>query len=69
MKMSLDRTRLATACGLLLAGTVAFADGTRFSDFTPLPASAPPTLDESAPIIFGNPDFRQRSIADRQGQI
>jgi hypothetical protein len=68
MRMSRDRARLITI-GLLLAGAVAFADGTRFSDFTPLDSSAPPTADESMPITFGNPDFRQESIADRFTQL
>ena len=71
MRMSLNRVRLVTVGGLLFAGTVAFAggDGPRFSDFTPLASSAGPTLDERAPITFGNPDFRQWSIADRQFQL
>ena len=80
MRMSLDRARLVTIGGLLLAGTVAFADGggdghgTRFSDFTPLGSSAGPILPigdaaEAAPITFGNPDFQQRSIADRHTQL
>ncbi len=41
----------------------------RFSDFTPLTASAGPTADESMPITFGNPAFQQRSIADRASQL
>lgn len=45
------------------------ADGTRFSDVTPLGASAGPTADEATPITFGNSKFRQRSIADRNGQL
>jgi hypothetical protein len=69
MKMSLARPKLMTAGALLFAGTALVADGTRFSDFTPLPSSAGPALDERAPITFGNPDFRQRSIADRQTQL
>jgi uncharacterized protein len=69
MYTSLDRARLAAVGGLLLAGTIAFADGTRFSDFTPLASSAGPTLDESAPITFGNPLFQQESIADRLFQL
>jgi secreted PhoX family phosphatase len=60
---------MAAVSGLLLAGAVIVADGTRFSDFTPLPSSAPPTIDESAPITFGNPLFQQRSIADRHSQL
>jgi hypothetical protein len=69
MKMSLSRTQLTAAGSLLLTGTVAFAAGTRFSDFTPLSSSAGPTADESEPITFGNPDFAQRSIADRAAQL
>jgi uncharacterized protein len=69
MNTSLVHVRLIVAGGLLLAGTGLVADGTRFSDFTPLTTSAGPTADESAPITFGNPDFRQQSIADRQSQL
>lgn len=61
------RTKLAT--GLLLAGSSVFADGTRFEDFTPLASSAGPTADEAMPITFGNPDFTQKSIADRETQL
>jgi uncharacterized protein len=69
MKMSFGGARLVAAGGLLVAGTVLVADGTRFSDFTPLASSAGPTADEAAPITFGNPDFQQRSIADRASQL
>lgn len=69
MRMSLDRPKAIAAGALLFVGTVLVAEGTRFSDFTPLTGSAGPTLDESAPITLGNPDFRQRSIADRQTQL
>jgi hypothetical protein len=61
--------RLIAIGGLLVAGTALLADGTRFSDFTPLATSAGPTADEAAPITFGNPDFQQRSIADRATQL
>jgi secreted PhoX family phosphatase len=60
---------MAVVGGLLLAGTILFADGTRFSDFTPLTSSAGPTGDEAAPITFGNPLFQQQSIADRNAQL
>ena len=63
------RTKLATAIGLLLAGSSVFADGTRFYDFTPLSNSAGPTADEAMPITFGNPNFTQESIADRSTQL
>jgi uncharacterized protein len=69
MRMSLDRAKLVTAGGLLLVGTVLLADGTRFSDFTPLTSSAGPTANEAAPITFGNPEFQQASIADRATQL
>jgi hypothetical protein len=69
MTMSRGRARLVAAGGLLLASTVLLADGTRFSDFTPLASSAGPAADEAAPITFGNPLFRQRSIADRTTQL
>ena len=48
---------------------VANASGTRFSDFTPLTASAGPTADEAMPITLSNPAFRQRSVADRTTQL
>lgn len=62
-------TRLAISCGMLFPSTAALADGTRFSDFIPLTASAGPTANEATPITFGNPDFAQRSIADRTTQL
>jgi len=46
---------LAASCGVLFAGGSALADGTRFSDFQPLTASAGPTSDEAAPITLSNP--------------
>jgi secreted PhoX family phosphatase len=67
--MILRRSRLLIAGGLLLAGAGLFANGTRFSDYTPLASSAPPTSDEAVPITFGNPDFEQESIADRDTQL
>ena len=69
MTMRISRGRLAIGAALLLAGSVVLADGTRFSDFTPLASSAGPTADESQPITFGNPLFEQRSIADRNSQL
>lgn len=68
-KMSLGRSILITAGALLAVGTIAVADGTRFSDFTPLPASAGPTLSEAFPLTFGNAMFEQQSIADRAFQL
>ncbi len=61
--------QLVLSGGVLLSSAVAFADSTRFSDYTPLPASAPPTANEATPITFGNPLFTQLSIADRQSQL
>ena len=69
MKISLAHARFVTASGLLLAGTAALADDTRFSDFTPLAASAGPTADEATPITFGNPAIQQRSIANRSAVL
>ena len=67
--MILRRTRLLLVGSLLLAATGLLANGTRFSDYTPLSSSAPPTDNEAAPITFGNPDFEQESIADRDSQL
>lgn len=61
--------KLAVTCGVVLSGSTALADGTEFSDFTPLPSSAGPTVNEATPITFGNPLFQQRSIADRTTQL
>src|SRR6187551_319104 len=69
MKMSRYFAIAATLGGVLVAAGVLVADGTRFSDFTPLASSAGPTADESAPITFGNAAFAQRSIASRDGQL
>ncbi len=70
MKHSFRCTKLAVAIALTLAGPAVFADDDiRFSDFTPLAASAGPTADESKPITFGNPKFIQKSIIDRQTQL
>lgn len=74
MKSPLRRLmKLATAGGLLagaaIAANVAAADGLRFSEYTPLAASAGPTANEATPITFGNPAFQQKSIAERQVQL
>ena len=65
--------RLAAVSTLVVAGSAAvvtdgFAD-LRFSDFTPLTASAGPAANEAVPITFGNAAFQQRSIADRTTQL
>jgi uncharacterized protein len=67
--MNMSQQIAASAVALLIGGTFVAANGTRFSDYTPLTASAGPTADESTPITFGNPDFQQRSIADRATQL
>ena len=69
MTMALKRRGLAIAGGLILAGGVAVAGGTRLYDYDPLTSSAGPTTNEAAPITFGNPAFRQESIADRTTQL
>ena len=69
MRMSLERACVFAVGGLLLAGTIVFADGDRFSSFTPLTSSAGPTADEAMPITFGNPEVHQQSIADRTTQL
>jgi len=62
-------SNLAVSGSVLLSGTSALADSLRFSDFDALPTSAGPTADEAKPITFGNPEFEQESIADRQTQL
>ena len=69
MRISLDPARLVTVGGVLLAGTVLVADGTRFSDFTALlnwPAQ-PPTRVRRSPSAIA--DFQQESIVDRATQL
>jgi secreted PhoX family phosphatase len=68
------RTRLAALGGLTLAGAlvpsaIAGADGTRFSDITPLAASAGPTANEALPLTLASSAFSQRSVADRTTQL
>jgi len=67
--MILRHTRILIAGSLLLTSAGLFAAGTRFSDYTPLSSSALPTANEAEPITFGNPDFEQESIADRETQL
>lgn len=71
MKNHLRRGAVAggLALSLLAMGAAAQADCLRFSDFTPLTTSAGPTADESAPISFGNPAFKQQSIVSRAEQL
>ena len=69
MKSSFNLMKSLTIGGILITSTMLIADGTRFSDFTAVPASAGPTADESQPITFGNDVFEQRSIVDRATQL
>jgi hypothetical protein len=55
--------------GSVVGVDVANADGVRFSDFTPLAASAGPTADEAMPITLSSSAFQQRSVADRMTQL
>jgi secreted PhoX family phosphatase len=59
------------SAAILVAGAAVFAAGTRFSDYTPLTASAGPVplAGEATPITFGNPDFEQRTLTNRATQI
>lgn len=68
------RTRLAALGGLTLTASLvpaalAGADGTRFADITPLPASAGPAVDEARPLTLASPAVTPRSIADRASQL
>ena len=69
MKSSFNLVKSLTLGGILITSTMLIADGTRFSDFTAVPASAGPAADESQPITFGNDVFEQRSIVDRATQL
>jgi uncharacterized protein len=73
-RLSTRRSKQAAVAGLLLVGTllavdVASARDVRFSDFTPLTASAGPTADEAEPITFGSPHIQQLSVVDRTTQL
>jgi uncharacterized protein len=67
--------RQSSLCGkLLVSGAMllpaaALADGTRFSNFTPLTTSAGSAASEAEPITLSNPAFKQSSIADRDTQL
>jgi secreted PhoX family phosphatase len=69
MKIRRVSQRAGLAGALLLAGTAVIADGTRFSDFTPLAASAGATADEATPLTLSSAAFAQRSIANRLDQL
>jgi len=55
--------------GLMTASSGALADDTKFADFLPLLSSAGPNSYEGTPLILGNPDFEQRTIARRNSQL
>ena len=59
------------SAAMLVVGVGVFAAGTRFSDYTPLAASAGPVplAGEATPITFGNPDFEQRTLSNRATQL
>ena len=62
MSMSLSSRKAAAVGGLLLAGSLVTADGTRFSDFTPLTDLGRSHGRRSEPITFGNPAFQQSRL-------
>ena len=68
--IQIRRGALPIAIVMLLTGSAGHAAGysTRFSSFTPLGSSAGPTNYEGRPIVFGNPDFLQVTIASLNGQ-
>lgn len=67
MRQTIGRAWLAMAGGVLVTGAALAAHGgLQFSDFTPLTASAGPTVDEAFPVTLSNLEFDQRSIADRK---
>jgi hypothetical protein len=57
---------IVAAAAVAACGSLSFGD--TFTDFTPLPASAGPTLSEATPITLSNPNFSQQAIADRATQ-
>lgn len=62
--MTFQRTLIAA--GLALAGSSAFADATRFSDFTPMTGDVgEATLPEAAPYRLSSPKFSQMTIVAR----
>jgi len=65
------RAKLITATSVALTGAVLIANGTRFSDYTPLTSSAGPVavIMEDLPMTLSNPAFEQRSIVDRATQL
>jgi len=67
--LDLRQRALPLAIGLLMASPAAFADSESFSTFTPLTSSAGPNEYEGKPILFGNPNFEQRTIIRRSSQL
>lgn len=69
MRQLSNWSKLVVGGAVMFSGAAAVSNGIRFSDFTPLTASAGPTADEAVPVTFGNPAFQQLSIADRTTQL
>jgi secreted PhoX family phosphatase len=71
MHMTSIRTALVLALAVT-SGMIAFAANTKFSDFAPLTSSAVALLvdgsDEATPMTLSNPNWSQRSLADRRTQ-
>ena len=69
----LRRNLLAGAIALALTSSTAVAHDddadVKFSDFTPLAASAGPNEFEGTPLTLGNDAFEQRTIARRNSQL
>jgi secreted PhoX family phosphatase len=64
----LTRTPFATVLALIALALPVLAVSTKFSTFTPLTSSAGAAADPTKPITLSNPNFSQRSIADRTNQ-
>jgi uncharacterized protein len=71
--MQMKSTRIPLAVALALTfGMTALAVSSKFSDFTPLTGSARPLPvdgeEEATPITLSNPQWSQRTLADRRTQ-
>jgi secreted PhoX family phosphatase len=64
-----NRVKIAFAIAFC-SGLSLLAVSTKFTDFTPLTASAAPVAvaDEATPILLSNPKWSQRTVADRATQ-
>jgi len=64
------RAALAVSSAVLLSSAAGSADSrSRFSDFTPLAASAGATADESKPVTLSSPAFAQRTLSSRSAVL